>query len=65
MFLKLDVKLEGHCEYRLHFYFFHRVKGMTLAENGRYRKLTVHHVHNVVKDLIFWTVPHSSRAMGC
>lgn len=63
--LKLDVKLEGLWEYRLHFYLFHREKGMPLAEKGRHRKLTVDHIHNVEKDLIFWTVPHGSRTMGC
>ena len=31
---------------------------MTLAENGRYKKLTVGHIHDVEQDLIFWTVPH-------
>lgn len=31
---------------------------MTLAENGRYKKLTVDHIHDVEQDLIFWTVPH-------
>lgn len=32
-------------------------------ENGRYRKLTVDHIHNVEQDLIFSTGSHDNRTM--